>query len=72
MTEKPLFGDIMAKKIYERNISMSKFGRMIGISGHCIITYANHRRIPSADVFLKICNTLEIDPNEVTFSSRKR
>lgn len=71
MKDKPLFGDVIAKKIYERNISLSGFGNIVGISGHSIITYANNKRVPRADLFLRICDELNIDPNGVKFKSKE-
>lgn len=71
MKDKPLFGDIIAKEIYGRNISLNKFGNIVGISGHSIITYANNKRIPRADLFLRICDELNIDPNSVKFKTKE-
>ena len=71
MKDKPLFGDVMAKKVYDRGISLRKFGKIMGISDRSILYYANSDRIPAANVFLRICEELEIDPNSVRFKTKE-
>lgn len=72
MKDKPLFGDVMAKKVYDRGISLRKFGKIMGISDRSILYYANSDRIPKANVFLRICEELQIDPNSVRFKTKNK
>lgn len=71
MKDKPLFGDVMAKKVYDRGISLRKFGKMVNISDRSIVHYANSDRIPAANIFLRICEELQIDPNSVGFKTKE-
>lgn len=65
------FCDAVNEGLYERQMSMRELGSRVGVTAVTIAKYIYEDRIPAADIFLRICIELEIDPVSVKFRSKK-
>ena len=65
------FGELIEKKLYDREMSMRELGMRVGVGGLSISKYIEEGRVPAADIFLRICRELDINPNDVEFERRQ-
>lgn len=61
------FGQSILDAMHRESLTMQEVATKIGSNEPTISNYVNEKRIPRADMFLKICDALEIDPRYVSF-----
>ena len=58
--------DEAKRRLYLRGMQGQELARAVGVSEASISYYLNGKRRPSAPVFLRICEALQADPQELS------
>ena len=59
--DKELFGKRLKDALDPRNMSQRELASRIGLTEVAVSRYANGFRMPKADIFMQICNVLNVE-----------
>lgn len=66
--KKELFRFALIRRLQEIDKSQTWLAKMLGVDKATISHYVTGDRWPRVDIFLRICDVLNIDPKEVRFN----
>ena len=65
--EKELFRVALIRRLDEMNVTQAWLAKKLGVYNAQISNYVTGKRLPRVDIFLRICEVLNIDPKNVRF-----
>ena len=60
-----IIGERIRKERINRGLSQEELGKMLGVSKVSVCGYETGNRIPNMDTFIKLVETLNIEPNYI-------